>query len=107
MVSWISASRAEIGDRFGGVLHEIEEHLNQLVLIGQHRRQRRIVVLDEADVAGEAGLRQPFDVVEHGMDVDRTARHRAVVAEHFHAVDQGDDAVGLVADQPRQHAVFG
>ena len=41
------------------------------------------------------------------MDVDRPARHRAVVAEHFHAVDQRDDAVGLVADQPRQHAVFG
>ena len=41
------------------------------------------------------------------MDVDGAARHRPVVAEHFHAVDQGDDAVGLVADQPGQHAVFG
>ena len=34
------------------------------------------------------------------------ARHRPVVAEHFHAIDQRDDAVRLVADQPRQHAVF-
>jgi hypothetical protein len=34
-------------------------------------------------------------------------RHRAVVAEHLHAIDQGDDAIGLVADQPGQHAVFG
>ena len=40
------------------------------------------------------------------MNVDRAARHRTVVAEHFHAVDQRDDAVRLVADQPRQHAVF-
>ena len=41
------------------------------------------------------------------MNVDRPARHRTVVAEHLHAVDQRDDAVGLVADQPGQHAVLG
>jgi hypothetical protein len=46
-------------------------------------------------------------MIEHGMNVDGTARHRPVVAEHFHAVDQGHDAIGLVADQPGQHAVFG
>jgi hypothetical protein len=40
------------------------------------------------------------------MDVDRTARHRTVVAEHFHAIDQCNDTVRFVADQPRQHAVF-
>jgi hypothetical protein len=55
----------------------------------------------------EAGLRQPLHMVEHRMDVDGPARHRAVVAEHLHAVDQRDDAVGLVADQPRQQAIFG
>lgn len=66
----------------------------------------RIVILDEADVAGKAGLRQPFDVIEHRMDVDGAAHHGALVAEHLHAVDQRHDAVGLVADQPRQHAVF-
>ena len=33
-------------------------------------------------------------------------RHRPVVAEHLHAIDQRNDAVRLVADQPRQHAVF-
>ena len=41
------------------------------------------------------------------MDIDRSARHRPVVAEHLHAVDQRDDAIGLVADQPREHAVLG
>ncbi len=107
MVSWISASRAEIDHRFGRVLDQVQKHLDQLVLIGVHRRQRGIVVLDEADVAGKARLRQPLHVVEHGMDVDGSARHRTIVAEDFHAVDQRHDAVGLVADQPRQHPVFG
>jgi hypothetical protein len=39
------------------------------------------------------------------MDVDRLALDRPLVAEHLHAVDQLHDAVGLVADQPRQRAV--
>ena len=53
----------------------------------------------------EAGLREPLHVFEHGMDVDRLALDRPLVGEHFHAVDQLHDAVGLVADQPRQRAV--
>ena len=40
------------------------------------------------------------------MDVDRLALDRPLVGEHFHAVDQLHDAVGLVADQPRQRAVL-
>ncbi len=32
--------------------------------------------------------------------------HRAIVAEHLHAVHKRDDAIGLVADQARQHAIF-
>ena len=43
-------------DRLGGVLHEVEEHLDELVAVAEHRRQRRVVVLDEADMAGEARL---------------------------------------------------
>ena len=35
------------------------------------------------------------------------ARHRAFVAEHFHAIDQRDDAVGFVADQPGELSIFG
>ena len=64
-----------------------------------------IVILDEFDVAGEAGLRQPLHMIEHDMDVDRLALDRALVGEHLHAVDQLHDAVGLVADQLRQRAV--
>ena len=54
----------------------------------------------------EAGLRQPFHVVEHHMNIDRLALNRAFVAKHFHAVDQLHDAVGFIADEPRQRAVF-
>ena len=94
-----------LADRLGGVLDQIEEDLDELVAVGQHRRQRRIVILDEVDVAGEAGLRQPLHVIEHDVDVDRLALDRALVGEHLHAVDELHDAVGLVADQPRQRAV--
>ena len=44
-------------------------------------------------------------VIEHVVDVDGLLRQRALVAEHFHAVDEIADAVGLRADQLRQRAV--
>ena len=37
-----------LADRFGGVLDQVEEDLHELVAVGQHRRQRRIVILDES-----------------------------------------------------------
>ena len=42
--------------------------------------------------------------LQHLMDVDRAARQRLVVGKRLHAVDQRDDAVGLVADQLGQLA---
>ncbi len=39
------------------------------------------------------------------MNVDRLALDRPLVAEHFHAVDELHDAVGFVANEPRQRAV--
>ena len=51
-------------------------------------------------------MRQPLDVLEHDVDVDGLALDRALVGEHFHAVDELDDAVGLVADQPCQGAIL-
>ena len=44
VVSAISPSLASVADRFGGILDEIEEDLDELIAIGEHRRQRRIVV---------------------------------------------------------------
>ena len=43
---------------FAGVLHEVEEYLNELVAISEHFRQRRIVAFHEAYVLAEAVLRQ-------------------------------------------------
>ncbi|MNX93556.1 hypothetical protein D3C86_1257400 [compost metagenome] len=40
------------------------------------------------------------------MDVDRHAIHRPLVGKHLHAVDQRNDTVGLIADQPRQRPVL-
>ena len=105
VVSAISPPRGIFADRLGGVLDQVQKHLNELIAVRQHRRQRRIVILDEFDVPGEAGLRQPLHVIEHDMDVDRLALDRPLVGEDFHAVDQFHDAVGFVANQPRQRAV--
>ena len=58
VVSTISPPRPSSQDRLGSVLHEIEEDLDQLVAVGEHRRQRRIVLLDDPDVARKAGLRR-------------------------------------------------
>src|SRR5690349_18365298 len=52
----LAVARA-LADRFGGVFHQVEEDLNQLVAVGEHRWQGRIVLLDELDVTAEAGLR--------------------------------------------------
>ena len=83
-----------------------KKHLNELVAVRQHRRQRRIVFFDEFDVTGDAGLRQPLHVIEHHVDVDRLALDRALVGEHLHAIDQLHNAVGFVAYQPRERAVI-
>ena len=47
------AVAALLADGFRGVLDEIEKDLDELVAIGENRRQRGIVVLDKADVAGK------------------------------------------------------
>ena len=105
MVSAISPPAVFSPIEFGGVLDEVQEYLDELIAVGQNRRQRRIVILDEFDVPGEAGLRQPFYVFEHHVDIDGLALDRAFVGEDFHAIDEFHDTVGFVANQPRQRAV--
>src|SRR5215468_9307896 len=94
-----------LANRLGGILDEVEEHLDELVTIGEHRRQRGIIFFDKPDVSGEAGLGKSPHVIENHVDIDLLAFHRPLVAEHFHAIDQLDDAVGLIADQPGQDTV--
>src|SRR5262245_27988290 len=87
-----------LADRLGRVLYEIEEDLDELIAIAEHGRQRRIVVLDELDVPRHARMSEALHVLEHGVDIHGFALDRPLVGEHFHAVDQLHNAVGLVAD---------
>ena len=95
-----------IADRLGGVLHQIQKDLHELIAVRQHGRQRGIIVLDEFDVTGDARLREPLHMIEHDVDIDRFALDRPLVGEDFHAIDKLHDAIGLVADQPRQGAIL-
>ncbi len=106
VVSSIVPSIVSGPERLGGVLDEVEEDLDQLVAIAEHRRQRGIVGFGEADVAREARLRDALHVVEHGVDVDALALDRPQVREGLHPVDELHDPVGLLADQPRQRPVL-
>ncbi len=89
----------------GGVLHEIEQRLDQLVAIDSDRRQRRIVLGHDADVAGKSGVGEARDMVEDRVDVDRLGDEWALVAEHLHAIDEVLDAIGLGADQLGEGAI--
>ena len=80
-----------------------EKHLR--VAVRQNGRQRRIVVLDEFHVAGDTRLGEPLHMIEHDMNVDRLALDRTLVGEDLHAIDELDDAIGLVADQPREGTI--
>ncbi len=91
--------------RLGGVLHQVEDHLHELVAIAPDRRQRRVVDLLEPHMRREARLRQLAHVLQHAMDVHRGPRDR-LLAEDLHPIDQGADAIRLVADQYRQLAVL-
>ena len=93
-------------DRFGRVFHKVQKHLHELIAVGEDQRQRRVVFLDDTHMAREPGRSEPLHMLEHGVDVHRRPLHRPLIREHFHAVDQRHDAVGLVADQPRERPVL-
>ncbi len=95
-----------VADGLRRILHEVEEDLNQLVAVGIDRRERGVVILNELDIAGKAGLRDRLHAIEHDVNVDRHPVDRALVGEDFHAIDQRHDAVCLVADKLSQRAVF-
>ena len=101
---WRGRSRRAVAGvgRLGGVLHQVEEDLDQLVVVAPDRRQRRVVVLDEAHDARRsrsAATRRTWSST--WWMLTGAALDRAVVGEHLHPVDQARDAVGLVADQLR------
>src|SRR5262249_8520646 len=79
VVRWISPSLA-VSNRLGGILDEVEENLDELIAIGKHWRQGRIVLLDKLDVARKTGMGKTLYVFEHQMDVDWLARDRPFIA---------------------------
>ena len=86
------------GDRFGGILHQVQQYLHQLVAVCPSWRQGGIVVLGDPQVGGKPGACQAAHVLQDAVDVDGAALD-GLLAEHLHAVHQVADAVGLVADQ--------
>jgi hypothetical protein len=93
------AAACRFADRFGAVFDQVQEHLNKLIAIGENRRQRGIIVLNELDMSREARLRQTLHVIEHYMNIDRLAFDRPLVAKHLHAIDKLDDTIRFLADQ--------
>ena len=97
---------AQLADGLDGILEQVQEGLHELVAIARHRRQRRIVIVDEAHAAAETALGQTAHVVQNVMDIDGLLGERPLVAEHFHAVHEIADALGLGADELAQHPVL-
>ena len=100
----LGIARVGSGDGLGGILDQVEHDLDQLVAVAPDRRQRRVVMLGEADMRGKSALREHAHMFKHAMDVHRAARDR-LFGEYLHPVDQIPDAVGLVADQHGQFPV--
>ncbi len=92
-------------NRLGGVLHQIEENLDELIPVGADGGKRGVIGLHKPDAARKAGLGDPFHMVQHVMDVDGLPFGRPFVSENLKAVDEFDDPVRLVADQPRESAL--
>src|SRR5437588_7188512 len=94
-----------LANRLGGILDQIEEDLDQLVAIGEHRGQGGIVVLDELDVPCKTRMGEPFYMIEHHVNVDWLALDRSLVGEDFHTINEFDDPVGFLADQSGKAAI--
>jgi hypothetical protein len=100
-----AAVAARMG-RLGGVLHQVQEDLDQLVLVAQHRRQRGVVLLPQAEAVGDAVGGQGAHPVQHLVDVERLQERQGVVGEGLHALDEAAHAVGLVDDQLGERGVL-
>src|SRR5271170_2831163 len=55
---------------FSRVLHQIKEHLDQLIARSKHIRERRVIGLNKADMAREPGLSQTLHVIQYGVDIE-------------------------------------
>jgi hypothetical protein len=58
----------------GGVLGQVQEDLDQVILVAPDRRQRGIVAFLQRQAVGDAVGDQGADAVQHLVDIDRLAR---------------------------------
>src|SRR3546814_19413125 len=63
-------------------------------------------MLGKADMSRKAVPCQSADVIEDFVDVDRRSFERRLAGKHLHPVDEGPDALRLVADKSRQPAIL-
>ncbi len=96
-----------VADRLGRVLHQVQEDLHRAGRGWRKPAAARDRIRRRCGSSGRSPIcARRRHVIEDDVDVDRLALDRPLVGEHLHAVDQLHDAVGLVADEPRQGAVL-
>ena len=101
-------NRAAVRPRcLGRVPDQVQEHLHQLVRIGQGGGQRGVVILDEGHVRSIAHLGRLSRPVQHVVDIHRPQIGRAHIAELFHLLQQLHDPASFLDDQIGQRAVLG
>ena len=93
--------------RLSGVLDQIEEYLDQLILVAHGRRQGGIIIFAHSEPVGHAIGRQRPHPVQNLVDIDRRAGRERVIGKGFHPVDQPPDPVGLIDNQLGEWGVLG
>ena len=88
-------------DGFRRILSEVQEHLHKLVHVAADFRQGRIIIFAELH-CGVSRSHYLLHAVKYDVDVDGFSFNRPFVRKYFHLVNQQADAVGFIADQPRQ-----
>ena len=88
--------------RFTCILDQVDKHLHQLISISINRRQRWVIILNNAHLGRKAVLRNPLHMIQHHVNVHRLAVNRTLIGKHFHPVHQLHDPVRLLHDKTGQ-----
>src|SRR3989338_118484 len=87
---------ATVLDRLGGVAHDVEHRLDQLLRVALQLRQARVVIALDGESDGRLDQHQAPHVLEDLVEVDRLFLERLVRADD--AIHQVAQPVGLVND---------
>src|SRR5579871_2746162 len=69
-------------------------------------RQGWVIDLGKANVAAKTRLSQTLDMVQYGMDIETFPLSWRGIGEGLHPIDEFDDPVGFVADQPGERPIL-